>query len=201
MLNKVGNGVLIVPKHVWEKDSSTRSSSPTRTPSAPDPSSRPASTVRNWCSRGWIAIGRPTRSTSRKLIFHKNAGGNQVEQLKLSQGVYDTNAMFVPDIAKVYVNRDPAHNHYWYPPGGLISLGFNLTKAPFNDPQFRKAVAYAIDRDAIKTKAEYGYVTAASQTGPGAARPEGLAPSQHPQSGMIPYDPKQAADILGQSRL
>ncbi len=104
--------------------------------------------------------------------------------------------MFVPDIAKVYVNRDPAHNHYWYPPGGLISLGFNLTKAPFNDPQFRKAVAYAIDRDAIKTKAEYGYVTAASQTGlvlPG--QKDWLDPSI-PNQGLIPYDPKQAADIL-----
>src|SRR5262249_39655573 len=101
----------------------------------------------------------------KQLVFHKNAGGNEVEQLKLSQGVYDTNSMFVPNIKQVYVDKDPTHYHYWYPPGGLISLGFNLTKPPFNDPEFRKAVAYAIDRQAISTKAEFGYVTAASQTG------------------------------------
>jgi peptide/nickel transport system substrate-binding protein len=72
----------------------------------------------------------------------------------------------------------------------------NLTKPPFNDPEFRKAVAYAIDRQAISTKAEFGYVTAASQTGlvlPG--QKDWLDPSI-PDQGMIPYDPKQAADIL-----
>jgi peptide/nickel transport system substrate-binding protein len=131
-----------------------------------------------------------------KLIFHKNAGGNDVEQLKLAQGAYDTNSMFVPNIKQVYVDKDPAHNHYWYPPGGLISLGFNLTKAPFDDPEFRKAVAYAIDRQSISTKAEYGYVQPASQTGlviPG--QKDWLDPSIADQ-GLIPYDPKQAADIL-----
>jgi len=132
----------------------------------------------------------------KQLIFHKNAGGNQVEQLKLSQGVYDTNSMFVPNIQQVYVDKDPANNHYWYPPGGLISLGFNLTKAPFDDPEFRRAVAYAIDRQGISTKAEFGYVAAASQSGlvlPG--QKDWLSPDIK-DNGMIPYDPKMAADIL-----
>jgi peptide/nickel transport system substrate-binding protein len=131
----------------------------------------------------------------KQLIFTKNAGGNEVEQLKLSQGTYDTNSMFVPDIQSVYASKDP-HNHYWYPPGGLISLGFNLTKPPFNDVEFRKAVAYAIDRQAISTKAEFGYVNPASQTGlvvPG--QKDWLDPSI-PNQGIINYDPKQAADIL-----
>ena len=43
------------------------------------------------------------------------------------------NAMFVPDIEKVYVAKDPAHNKYWFAPGGVISLYLNLTKAPFDD--------------------------------------------------------------------
>jgi peptide/nickel transport system substrate-binding protein len=104
--------------------------------------------------------------------------------------------MFVPNIKQVYVDKDPAHNHYWYPPGGEIALGFNLTKAPFNDPEFRRGVAYAIDRNAISTKAEFGYVQPASQTGlvlPG--QKDWLDPSI-PDQGMIPYDAKQAADIL-----
>jgi peptide/nickel transport system substrate-binding protein len=134
-----------------------------------------------------------------KLIFHNNQGGGQVDQLNLAQGKYDENGMFVPNIQQVYVSKDPQHNHYWFPPGGEIALGFNLTKAPFNDPKFRQAVAYAIDRQSISTKAEYGYVTNASQTGlilPG--QKDWLDPSIKNQ-GMIPYDASQAAQILAKA--
>jgi peptide/nickel transport system substrate-binding protein len=190
--------VLLVPKHVWEK--------------VEDPVA--------YVNEGAVGTG-PFKPASfngqqlvlernpdywqadkikvQKLIFSKNSGGNQTEQLQLSQGKYDTNAMFVPNIKQVWVDRDPAHNHYWYPPGGAIALGFNLAKAPFNDVEFRRAVAHAIDRDAIVTKAQFGYVKAASQTGlvlPG--QKDWLNPDI-PNEGMIGYDPQQAATILEQA--
>jgi peptide/nickel transport system substrate-binding protein len=37
-------------------------------------------------------------------------------------------------------------------------LGFNETKAPFNDVRLRQAINYAIDRDALATDLLYGYV-------------------------------------------
>jgi len=194
MFTKVSS-VLIVPKHVWEsvKDpvKYTNDSAVGTGPFKPA-SFNGQQLVLQRVPTYWQA----DKIKVNKLVFAKNAGGNEVEQLKLSQGAYDTNSMFVPNIKQVYVNKDPAHNHYWYPPGGLISLGFNLTKAPFSDPEFRKAVAYAIDRQAISAKAEFGYVQGASQTGlvlPG--QKDWLDPSI-PNSGMIPYDAKQAADIL-----
>jgi peptide/nickel transport system substrate-binding protein len=194
MFNRV-SGVLIVPKHVWE--------------SVQDPV--------KYTNEGAVGTGpfKPSSFNSQqlvlervptywqadkihvqKLIFHKNAGGNEVEQLKLSQGVYDTNSMFVPNIKQVYVDKDPKNNHYWYPPGGLISLGFNLTKAPFNDPEFRRAVAYAIDRQAISTKAEFGYVQPASQSGLVLPGQKDLLSPDIQNNGIFPYDAKQAADIL-----
>ncbi len=100
-----------------------------------------------------------------KLVFTKAEGGNQVENLKLAQGEYDMNAMFVPNIEQAYVARDPEHNQYWFPAGGAIGLGMNLQKAPFNDVEFRRAMAYAINREEIINKAQFGYVTQASQTG------------------------------------
>jgi len=195
MFLKIANNVLIVPKHVWEKETDpVKFTNPDAVGTGPY---KPASfngqqlvLARN--ESYWQA----DKIHVNQLIFHKNAGGNQVEQLALSQGKYDTNAMFVPNIKQVYVDKDPAHNHYWYPPGGEIALGFNLTKAPFNDPEFRRGLAYAIDRNAISTKAEFGYVKPASQTGlvlPG--QKDWLDPSIADQ-GMIPYDAKQAADIL-----
>ena len=41
----------------------------------------------------------------------------------------------------------------------------NLTKQPFDDVSFRRALATAFDRQEISRKAEHGYVTPASQTG------------------------------------
>jgi peptide/nickel transport system substrate-binding protein len=131
-----------------------------------------------------------------RLVFTKNSGGNQTEQLLLSQGKYDTNAMFVPNIEQVYVQRDPEHHHYWYPPGGAISLGFNLTKAPFNDVEFRRAVAHAIDRESISTKAQFGYVETASQTGLVLPGQQDWLPSAIENEGKIPYDQARAEEIL-----
>jgi peptide/nickel transport system substrate-binding protein len=164
MLQRVSSDVLIVPQHVWGTvRDPVQYTNPDAVGTGPfKPTSfNGQELVLSRNARYWqadkIRIG--------KLIFHNNQGGGQVDQLNLAQGKYDSNAMFVPNIQQVYVSRDPQHNHYWFPPGGVIALGFNLTKAPFNDVPFRRAVAYVIDRQSISTKAEYGYVTAASQTG------------------------------------
>ncbi|GER91087.1 peptide ABC transporter substrate-binding protein [Dictyobacter vulcani] len=129
------------------------------------------------------------------LVFSKEEV-NQVEDLKLVRGGYDWNAIFMPDIQKAYVARDPNNNHYWFPAGGEISLGMNLTKAPYNDPEFRHAMAYAINRDQISQKAEFGYVKSASQSGLSVPGQESFLPSNMPNKGIFTYDQKQALDIL-----
>ena len=91
--------------------------------------------------------------------------------------------MFVPDIQKTYVERDPKNNHYWYPPGATISLYMNLTKAPFNDVAFRRALLTAFNRQEIADKAQLGYVKPASQTGTQDARPGGVASRGHREQG------------------
>ena len=198
MLQRVSSDVLIVPQHVWGTvRDPVKYTNPGAVGTGPfKPTSfNGQELVLSRNARYWqadkIRIG--------KLIFHNNQGGGQVDQLNLAQGKYDSNAMFVPNIQQVYVSRDPQHNHYWFPPGGVIALGFNLKKAPFNDVQFRRAVAYAIDRQSISTKAEYGYVTNASQTGlilPG--QKDWLAPDIKNQ-GMFPYDARQAATLLAKA--
>jgi peptide/nickel transport system substrate-binding protein len=189
------SSVLIVPKHVWS--SVTDPVKYTNEGAVGTGPFKPASfngqqLVLDRVPSYWQA----DKIHVNKLIFSKNAGGNQVEQLALSQGKYDTNSMFVPNIQQVYVDKDPAHNHFWYPPGGEIALGFNLTKAPFNDPEFRRGVAYAIDRKAISTKAEFGYVQPASQTWLVLPGQKDWLAADIPDQGMIPYDVKQAGDIL-----
>lgn len=192
------SSVLIVPQHVWGSVSDpVKYTNPGAIGTGPfKPTSfNGQELVLSRNARYWqahnIRVG--------KLIFHNDQGGGQVDALNLAQGKFDTNAMFVPNIQQVYVSKDPQHNHYWFPPGGEISLGFNLKKAPFNDVAFRRAVAYAVDRQSISNKAEYGYVTNASQTGlilP--AQKAWLAPGIKNQ-GLIPYDANQAAQILAKA--
>lgn len=131
-----------------------------------------------------------------ELWFEKADAGGQVDQMKLARGEYDANSMYVPDVDETYVAKDPEHHHYWFPSGSPISLFMNLTRAPFDDVDFRRAVAYGIDKEALTEDAGAGYVEAASQTLlvlPGQA--DWLDPSI-PDQGMLPYDLDKADAML-----
>jgi peptide/nickel transport system substrate-binding protein len=132
----------------------------------------------------------------KQLTFSNNGGGGDTDKLRLAQGQYDWNSMFVADIDKTYVKRDPQHNKYWFTPGADISLYLNLTQAPFNDLKFRQAIAYAVDRNEISQKAEYGYVQPASQTGlllPG--QKDWLSP-KYSDGAVYPFDAAKAKQML-----
>jgi peptide/nickel transport system substrate-binding protein len=130
-----------------------------------------------------------------EIRFSKPAEG-QADMLRLAKGEYDWNAMYIPNIEQVYVSQDPEHNKYWFGQGAPISIYFNLTKEPFNDVTFRKAVALAVDRDEIVEKAQLGYVTKASQTGlklPGQS--DWLNP-EIPNEGYIDRNVEEAKKLL-----
>ncbi len=90
---------------------------------------------------------------------------NTSTELLLSRGTLDWNGQFTPNIQKTYVDRDPAHNHYWFPPHQVTALYMNLAKFPFNNLAVRQAISYAIDRDQLNKLGESGYQAPASPTG------------------------------------
>lgn len=90
---------------------------------------------------------------------------NTTGELLLSNGSLDWNGVFEANIQKIYVNRDPQHNHYWFPGTQTTMLYVNLMKSPFNDLGVRKAIAETIDRRQIQNLAESGYQLPASPTG------------------------------------
>jgi peptide/nickel transport system substrate-binding protein len=185
----------IVPEHIWSKESDPEKFT------NPNPVGTGPFTVKSMNSQQLVLERNPRywqadKVKVQELFFRKATGGAEVDKLRLQRGEYDWNAMFVPDIEKTYVAKDPKHNKYWFPPGANISLYMNLTKAPFNDVEFRRALTYAIDREEIKDKAQYGYVETASQTGlvlPG--QKAWLAPDIE-NEGRVPYDPERAKQIL-----
>jgi peptide/nickel transport system substrate-binding protein len=100
-----------------------------------------------------------------KVVFPAQATNQTTNQLAVSSGQFDWAYTYLPDVQKTYVDRDPAHNHYWFPPGGTIGLFLNLTKSPNNNVYFRKAISEAVDRTEVAKKAVNGYMAQASLSG------------------------------------
>ena len=64
--------------------------------------------------------------------------------------------------AKTYAAKDPAHLKYWWPVTNDNFLVFNTTKAPFNDPAFRKAMAWGLNTTLIANRAYFGAIPAST---------------------------------------
>jgi len=187
------SAVQIVPEHVWSKVKD-----PTTFTNAEDPVGTGPMTVKSMNPQSLVIERNPDywqadQVKVQEIRFHKADAGGQVEQLKLSRGFYDQNAMFVQDIQKTYVDRDPKHHHYWYAPGGVIAIYMNLTEKPFDDVEFRKALLTAFDHDKVVEKAQLGYVESASQTGLVIPGQEAWLPDGIENEGKEPYD-EAAAD-------
>jgi len=187
------SAVQIVPEHVWSKVKD-----PTTFTNAEDPVGTGPMTVKSMNPQSLVIDRNPDywqadQVKVQEIRFHKADAGGQVEQLKLSRGFYDQNAMFVQDIQKTYVDRDPKHHHYWYAPGGVIAIYMNLTEKPFDDVEFRKALLTAFDHDKVVEKAQLGYVESASQTGLVIPGQEAWLPDGIENEGKEPYD-EAAAD-------
>lgn len=185
----------IVPKHVWEGVDD-----PVTFVNEENPVGTGPYTLGSFNSEEVVWVKNENYWAADEIVvqeigFSKPAEG-QADMLRLADGAYDWNAKFIPNVDEVYVSRDPEHNHYWYAPGGNIALYFNLTKEPFNDVEFRRAVAHAVNKDEIAEKAQLGYVETASQTGLKIPGQEAWLNPDIPDQGKIPFDPDTARQIL-----
>jgi peptide/nickel transport system substrate-binding protein len=100
-----------------------------------------------------------------KVVFPAQSTSQATNQLAVSSGQFDWAYTFLPDVQKTYIDHDPAHNKYWFPPGGTIALYLNLTQSPNNNTSFREGISQALNRTAIAQKAVNGYMSQASLSG------------------------------------
>lgn len=154
----------IVPEHVWSSIADpTKNPNTTPVGSGPFVLDKFAPTQYSLKKNpGYWQAGKIAPS---EVVFPAQASNQTTNQLDVTSGKFDWSYTFLPDVQKTYVARDPAHNVYWFPPGGTIGLYLNLTKAPYNDPNFRNGISLALDRATIATKAVNGYLGQASQSG------------------------------------
>ena len=107
---------------------------------------------------------------------------------------YDWAYAFMSDVEDTWGKADPEHNTYWYPAGATIALIPNMTKAPYDNLDFRKGIAAALDKQAIADKAEQGYVDQASQSGLMLPAQEKILDPDLPNQGIVEQDTDAALE-------
>ena len=106
--------------------------------------------------------GKPAAAVLRVPLYH----GNEEIVRALAADELDWASLFVPDIEKNWVAKDPARHQYWYPDFGPTALLYlNTRHKPFNEREVRKALSMAIDRPRIMKEAMSGYPQPADATG------------------------------------
>ena len=141
----------IVPEHQWKTIAD-----PTKDPVKEAVGTGPY-TIKSFSSQGVVL-------TSRKDYWGGDVPVPQLKYLEyndntgllrgLQNGETDWAQIFITDFQKNYVDKDAKHNVFWA--ANVLSpdmILVNTTKAPFNDPAFRKAVNMVIDRKAHAEKA------------------------------------------------
>ncbi|MFD3477827.1 ABC transporter substrate-binding protein [Streptomyces sp. NPDC058695] len=190
------SSIPVVPEHIWSKVKDptkfTNAENPVGTGPMKVKSFNPQQVVTERNPRYWQA----DKVKVKEVRFKANNGSPEIEQLKMGRGEYDTNGMFIPNVKKSYVDKDPKHHHYWYAPGMVMSVYMNLTEAPFSDVAFRRALTSAFDRDTVARKAQLGYVKTASQTGLVLPGQQDWLPEGIKNEGRVPFDPKAADEAL-----
>ncbi|MCH4160285.1 ABC transporter substrate-binding protein [Bifidobacterium sp.] len=116
-------------------------------------------------------------------------------QMDIVSKGYDWAYAYMTDVKKTWLSKN-SKNAYWFPAAGVISLYPNLTKAPFNDVNFRQGLNYALDRDAIAKNAEEGYMDSAGQNGLILPGQNDWVSSDIPNKGKITQSTKTALEYF-----
>jgi peptide/nickel transport system substrate-binding protein len=90
------------------------------------------------------------------LRFPQFSNNDQI-QAALIKGEIDWASVFVPNIERVYVQKDPQHHKFWFPPHATVVYQLNTTRKPMNDLAFRRAFAMSMNRGLMIKIAGYGY--------------------------------------------
>ena len=145
---------------------------------------------------GTPSTGHTADHTSLPGIRMLAFAGNDSANLAAVSGDVDWAPQYMADIQTAYIDKDPVHRHYWFPGAdSTIQWTLNTTKAPYNDPAFRKALSQAIDRKTICATGMSGYAQPADPTGLG----EGFRAWKDPAVAALPlctYDKAAATAAL-----
>lgn len=156
----------------------------------------------------------PESYNGRQLILVRNetywnADNQNVERLIL-EGQYDANSgalamrngaldLYLGDIPNPERSVARSGVQFYYPPGGTTVIALNMTRPVTGNVDFRQAMAYAIDKEALALRASFGIMGVGSQTMLKLPMQEDQVPEQYQGEEFIPYDPDRANEILDEA--
>ncbi|MFD7986161.1 ABC transporter substrate-binding protein [Kitasatospora indigofera] len=148
----------IVPEHIWSAQANPE------TWTDPDPVGTGPYKLEHFAPQAMTLKRRdgywktaPQVAELRYTTFNDNTGITTA----LASGAVQWAWVPMPNIKSVYLDKDPAHNHGWFPPSlGAIGLWLNNEKGPFKDKALRQAASLVIDRQTIATQGQYGLAPA-----------------------------------------
>ena len=158
----------IVPEHIWSSGAAAAKPGtwPDTDPVGTGPFMvKPCSpnNITYVANPGYWMPGEPYVQTVQYPAYLSNDPAN----LDLANGKAQWGGQYIPNIKTAYVNKDPQHNHYWFPPVANVEIIPNLDPSHkiTSNLKVRQAIAYALDRNQLSQIGESGYEPAANQTG------------------------------------
>ncbi len=159
------NLAFVVPQHVWSKVANPA------TFTNPHPvGSGPFDQIARFTTQDYVFGKNPHYWQAGKPLIpcleYVQAASNDAALALIQSGQVDWTHNFVPNVAKAYESKDPAHFHAFYATTAYPqSLVFDDTQYPYSLVAFRKALSQAIDRQSISKLGEYGYAPPTSALG------------------------------------
>ncbi|WP_102160382.1 ABC transporter substrate-binding protein [Zhihengliuella halotolerans] len=194
-LFEVGQQV-IVPDHIWsEFEDPGNEENPTPVGTGP------YTEVSNFQTQSFDLLPNPNYWQPEKqkipgvrmLAFAGNDGAN----LAAVNGDVDWAPQYMPDIQTTFVDKDPENRAYWFPPTGAeINWQLNTTLDMFADPDVRKALSMAIDREQLVKVGMSDYTIPADCTGLSGNYDEWRDADVVADCDWTGYDAEAAADLL-----
>lgn len=154
----------IVPEHIWSKVANPVKYADTN-PVGTGPFTLAAFAPTQYTLKKNPLYWNAAAIAPSRVVFPAQATDQSTNQLDVSSGEFDWSYTYLPDVTRTYVDRDQAHNQYWFPPGGTICLYLNLTQAPYSNASFRQGLSLSLNRAMISKKAVNGYMSPASLSG------------------------------------
>ena len=186
----------IIPKHIWKNIED-----PVKFTNPNPIGTGPFTEVLLFKNQVW-ELGKnhnywqPGKPKIEKLRFPAFLSNEQAT-IALISGEVDWSGNFIPAIDRIYVQKDPDNNHFWFPQSGTsIFLYLNTTQKPFDNADIRKAISMSINRELIVKVAMYDYTSVAHQTALSGAFENFRLPNNNILEDWVSYDPQKSNDIF-----
>ncbi|MEU6716595.1 ABC transporter substrate-binding protein [Nonomuraea sp. NPDC046802] len=193
-LDNVGFWLPVVPKHVFEKA----------------PSVQKFANDANWVSAGPFKLTKvergqryimqrvddygPGRPTVKEIVFRVFPDVN-TEVLALRNGEIDLIGNVLPPATAAELKSDPKVKLQQIPSLGWAHLQYNTKRKPMDDVRVRKALAHAVDYEAIRNIALKGYAKSSNSSVLTPSLPDYVDPSSQEYA----FDPEQSKKLLAEA--